>query len=310
MKVQLLPYGVLMSDNPVSNEHYVPRMHIYQFTENRVLDEKHRPTTPVTVKIRGEGEFKTKNLDYICSIVNFYDDIGQPGSELIENILAGVESYFNKALECIRNGIVKYEDGPVVRLYVALLYSRSIGFRNHIRVAMDELGLKDSDKRIHTLFIASGLDKIGRYPLDEYIPVIVTDSNANYITSDEPVVQVNSFEIIKELCGIDESQERSRLRSEYDKENVYICPISSISCVCLYHKDSINSARLIKEYGIFTEGNINRLMCYYAGECIFYARPIDAALIELFESNKDHLSAFQSTLKYERQRGKSIKKQK
>ena len=49
MKVQLLPYGVLMSDNPVSNEHYVPRTPRNTRDRKKINRKPHYARNPGTV---------------------------------------------------------------------------------------------------------------------------------------------------------------------------------------------------------------------------------------------------------------------
>ncbi len=265
------------------DSHYVPRMHIYYFTESRTFDKDHNPKTPVTIKRRGKEPFKKKNLDGICSEPNFYDTEITKDKDSIEGILADYELYFNKKLEKLREGINDGVGTDVVASYVANLEARSIIYREMAIDAVKELGSKSNPKNIQILSLIKGLDYLGDYPIEEYTGVfIIAEGDHEFITSDVPVIRLNNCEVIREI-GID--IDFSKMVG-YERETVYICPLSSLCCAIIFHKGSKNCDSFVKLGDIYTLDNINRLMCNQAREYLFYAHHISEECIRLFESNK------------------------
>ena len=266
------------------DSHYVPRMHIYYFTEDRTFDKKHNPLSPVNVKPKGRKPYPTKSLSGICSIEDFYDKTVYSNQDSIENILATYETYFNKKIEKLRQGIDDGVNSDVIVSYISMMMSRSIELRNSIEDTIEELQSGSDPKDIQTLFILSGLDNLDGHLISDYkASILIAPAGEEYITSDVPVIKVNNCEMINKM-GIDVDFSKCK---GYEKEFVYICPLSSICCAIVYLKDSANCNSFVKDGRFYTVENINRMMSSQAIQYLFYAHKVSDECIKIFEDGID-----------------------
>jgi len=115
--------------------HYIPKMHLYSFTETRELDDHHRPKSMLHVVMRGGRDFRTKNLADICSEEDFYENPNMGRTDTMEKILADYEDKLNPKMEKIR----EFQNAPdgrnVAVSYAAMLLVRT----KHVRGLIDEL---------------------------------------------------------------------------------------------------------------------------------------------------------------------------
>ena len=262
------------------SEHYVPRYHIQSFSEDGT------PNTCVTVLMRGSGKpFKSRRLDGICAVENFYD-AGDPfDKNSMEKILAGAERYFNKKLEEIKSGDFKSTNFDVAVFYIALMDSRSLATRAALDRMKQFFGCDVDVKIFHAEEILKSTLYLNGLSLDDYTALCIQpEEGAEFITSDNPVIAINAFEVFKEINGIEE-QDSSR-REGYDYEFIFFCPISKDVCLVAYPKCSKYAEQIING-NIFTANKINICMCSKAYKYVFYGNELsdDCKEIMLHDSS-------------------------
>ena len=237
----------------------------------------------------------TKSRFEIGGMTNFYDADDPYDDKAVEEKLKQMERTLHPLIDKVIETKNDESGGYATSLYVSMLYNRSVFKRETCR----QFASTDKDvKKMHELLIAFGIYFLALEEIDNFKCGVLSTNTEKFITSDNPVAYVNSWEFFKESINYEENtipDENKR------SEDVFMCPLSPSVCAVLYRKDSKYSKQLLENGSYYTVENINRLVADQAIEWVFSEDPLDEKLKEIFmNSTNPHMMDLRKFVDHER----------